>query len=183
MQEKKKRILIVEDESIIAEDLKRQIINFGYEVIGMVTSGEAALKITKEKKPDLIFMDIVIEGEINGIQAASRIHKKYRIPIIFLTAWSDDETLNEARESDPYGYLIKPVNERELLATIKMVFNKIDFEVERYFNLPSASRIKKNKKMSFKEWFVLRQDMLFGIVLGLVIAFTILIYLKTIGLF
>jgi CheY-like chemotaxis protein len=183
MRSAKKKILIVEDEMIIAEDLKRLLLKSGYDVTDIVTSGEAALNAVKESKPDLIFMDIVIEGEINGIDAAKQIHDKYKMPIIFLTAWSDDETLEDAGKSDPYGYLLKPVNEKELQATVKMVFNKIDFEVERYFSIPGRQRVKEFKKRSFKTWLLRRQDIMFGVFLGLVIASMIVIYLKTIGLF
>jgi diguanylate cyclase len=183
MRNEKKKILIVEDELLIAEDLKQLLKKTGYDITQIVTSGEAAIASVKEYKPDLIFMDIVIEGQINGIDAAAKIHDKYGIPIVFLTAWSDEETLKNAGKSEPYGYLLKPVNEKELQATVKMVFNKIDFEVERYFNIPGRLRVKEHKKLSFRKWLIRRQDMLFGVFLGLVIAFMIVIYLRTIGMF
>ncbi|MGC9512376.1 MAG: PAS domain S-box protein [Fidelibacterota bacterium] len=124
----KKRILIVEDERIIAEDLRVTLESFGYEVIDIISSGENAIKKAGETLPDLILMDMVLEGEMRGSEAAEIIHRKYDTPIIFLTAYADENTLNMAKASEPYGYLIKPFEERELQATIEMFFYKIDLE-------------------------------------------------------
>ncbi len=124
----KKRILVVEDERIIAEDLRVTLEGFGYEIIDIISNGEEAIKTAGESLPDLILMDMVLEGDMRGSQAAEIIHKKFGTPIIFLTAYADENTLNMAKASEPYGYLIKPFEERELQATIEMFFYKIDLE-------------------------------------------------------
>lgn len=124
----KKRILIVEDERIIAEDLKMTLENFGYEVIDIISNGEDAIKTAGETRPDLVLMDIVLEGKMCGSEAAEIIHHEFGTPIIFLTAYADENTITMAKASEPYGYLIKPFEERELKATIEMFFYKIDLE-------------------------------------------------------
>ncbi len=121
-------ILIVEDEKIIAEDIKTTLVKFNYNVPIIVGNGEKAIKKAKELKPDLILMDIMIEGSINGIEAAKRINRELEIPIVFLTAYSDEKILEQAAESSPFGYLIKPFEDRELRATIEMAFYKSKME-------------------------------------------------------
>ncbi len=140
----KKRILIVEDEKIIAEDIKLYVIKFGYEVVGIAATGEEAIQQTKDFMPDLLLMDIWLEDRYSGLEAAKKIYQKFRIPIIFLTAYSDDTVLEKATESIPYGYLLKPINEKELWATLKMTFYKIDKEEGVIQDFPS--RIKKVRK-------------------------------------
>ena len=124
----KKKILIVEDENIVADDIKHTLINFGYEVIATVSSGEEAIKITDLTNPDLILMDIVLDGSKSGSEAAVEIKEKHQIPIIFLTAYVDEETLTNASKAQPYGYIIKPFEERELMATIQMAFHKVKMD-------------------------------------------------------
>jgi|GEM_PF-780890 len=124
----KKRILVVEDERIIAEDLRVTLEGFGYDVLEIISNGPDAIKKAGEYLPDLILMDMVLEGTMRGSEAAEIIHKRYNTPIIFLTAYADENTLNMAKASEPYGYLIKPFEERELQATIDMFFYKIDLE-------------------------------------------------------
>jgi len=123
-----KTILIVEDEKIIAEDLKIILEKFNYTIPEVVASGEKAIQQAEELKPDLILMDIMIEGNINGLEAAKQIHNKFKIPIIFLTAYADEDILEQAAESSPFGYLIKPFEDRELRATIEMAFYKSKME-------------------------------------------------------
>ncbi len=124
----KKRILIVEDERIIAEDLRITLEGFGYEVLDIISNGPEAIKKAGEYLPDLILMDMVLQGSMRGSEAAEIIHNAHDTPIIFLTAYADENTLNMAKASEPYGYLIKPFEERELQATIDMFFYKIDLE-------------------------------------------------------
>ncbi len=126
---KSKTILIVEDEKIIAEDIKNTLVKFNYKVSEIVASGEKAIQKAEETKPDLILMDIMIEGNMNGIEAARRIYRDFEIPIIFLTAYADDKILEQAAESSPFGYLIKPFEDRELRATIEMAFYKSKMEL------------------------------------------------------
>lgn len=118
------KILIVEDELLIAKGLARKLKKMGYTVVDIVSSGAKAIEKTAETQPDIILMDIVIKGEIDGITTAEKIRKKSNIPIIYITAYADDETLERAEITGSYGYILKPFKERELHATIKMALNK-----------------------------------------------------------
>ncbi len=118
------KILIVEDELLIAKMLARKLAKMDYEVVDIVSSGEMAVKRAAESLPDLILMDIVIKGEIDGIETAAIIGKNLDIPIIYTTAYADDKTLQRAEGTGCYGYVIKPFKERDLHATIKMALNK-----------------------------------------------------------
>ena len=120
------KILIIEDENIIAEDLKITLTSFGYDVEDVIASGEEAILKTEELKPDLVLMDIKLDGEINGIEAASKIHKKSNVPIIFCTAYTDDKTYKKALITKPSGYIVKPFNESELHDTIQQTFKKLN---------------------------------------------------------
>lgn len=114
------RVMIVEDEAVVALHLRQELSKLGYTVVGTATNGEQALKLIEEVFPDVVLMDIHIQGEMDGIETASRIPRYLHIPVIFLTAYSEDGTLKRAGETHPYGYLIKPFLDRELHATIKM---------------------------------------------------------------
>ncbi|WP_119300277.1 hybrid sensor histidine kinase/response regulator [Dongia deserti] len=122
------QIMLVEDERIVALHLQQQLSTFGYEVIANVARGDQALQKIEEKRPDLILMDINIEGEIDGIETAARIPPSYHIPVVYLTAYSEEATLERARATKPYGYLLKPFSERELHATIQMVLERCRME-------------------------------------------------------
>ena len=114
------RVMIVEDEAVVALHLRQELNKLGYTVAGTATAGEQALKMIEEVFPDVILMDIHIQGEMDGIETASRIPRYLHVPVIFLTAYSEDVTLKRAGDTHPYGYLIKPFLDRELHATIKM---------------------------------------------------------------
>jgi len=124
----KAKILIVEDERIVAEDLKRNLDHLGYEVSNVASSGKDALKMIKENKPDLVLMDIVLRGRMSGIEAADIIRVEYNIPVIYVTAHADEKTLEKAKFTEPYGYILKPFDERELQSTIEMVLYKSSME-------------------------------------------------------
>lgn len=117
-------ILIVEDERIVAEDIKSSLQNQGYSVCAIVSSGMEAIEKTREKKPELVLMDINIKGEMDGIETARQIRNLYGTPIVFLTAFSDEETIERAKITDPYGYIIKPFDERNLSVNIDMSLYK-----------------------------------------------------------
>ncbi|MGB9978138.1 methanogen output domain 1-containing protein [Methanobacterium sp.] len=125
------KVLIVEDERILAIGMKRKLENVGYTVIGIACSGEEAIENAKETNPDLILMDIVLKGEMDGIEAAQQIINLYNIPVIYLTAYADEEILERAMVTEPYGYLLKPFNINELKANIKMALYKHKLETER----------------------------------------------------
>lgn len=120
----KVRILIVEDESIVAIDLKKTLVNLGYEVPCVVRSGEKAVEKVLEIVPDLILMDIMLEGEMTGIDAAGEIRKKKDIPVIYLTAYANESTLAQAKITQPSGYILKPFDEKNLVSSIEMALYK-----------------------------------------------------------
>lgn len=128
MEEQKAKILIVEDESIVAFDLKRMLLNLNYDVPDIVTSGEKAIRKAVEEKPDLIIMDVMLNGPITGVEAAARIKGVMNVPIIYLTAYADTETLKSAKVTEPYGYILKPFEEKVLLSTIEMAIYKNKME-------------------------------------------------------
>ncbi len=128
---KKWDIMIVEDEVLIAAELAQQLNSFGYNVPVSVTSGEKALEKLTEVTPDLILMDIQLKGELDGIETAKQIHDHYKIPVIFLTAFADEKFLQKAKTSEPFGYLIKPIDIRELHSTIEMALFKAATEREK----------------------------------------------------
>jgi PAS domain S-box-containing protein len=113
-------IMIVEDEIVVAMELEERLKSMGYRISVVVSSGEAAVSGVESCQPDLILMDIRLHGKIDGIQAARLINKRYDVPIIYLTAYADDATLNRAKLTQPFGYLIKPFSEKELKTTIEV---------------------------------------------------------------
>ncbi len=124
------RIMVVEDESIIAMDIRRMLEAQGYSVPATASSGEEAIAQASKVKPDLILMDIVLKGEMDGIEAAEEIRAGLGTPIIYLTAYADDETLQRARVTEPFGYLVKPFEARELRSAIEMALYKAATERE-----------------------------------------------------
>jgi PAS domain S-box-containing protein len=120
----KKKILIVEDEIVTAMDIEDTLTRHGYEIAGTATNGADAIRIAKEIQPDLILMDIRIEGQIDGVEVANEIGLFYEIPIIFLTAYSDDLTISRVIKTKSFSFLLKPFNERELSSNIEMAINK-----------------------------------------------------------
>ncbi|AXV38059.1 MAG: histidine kinase [Methanobacterium sp. BRmetb2] len=120
---KKLEILVVEDESITALDLKEKLENLGYSVPAINSTGEQAIKTAAQIHPDLVLMDIVLKGETDGIKAAEKI-QTLNIPVIYLTAYSDQQTINRIKKQPSYGYIIKPYNEKELQTNIDMAIQK-----------------------------------------------------------
>jgi CheY-like chemotaxis protein len=127
----KARIMIVEDEAIIATAIKMDLQDMGYEVTSIVHSGEKAVSEAKKEKPDLILMDIALAGEMDGIEAAEKIHFFSDIPIIYITAYSDEEMVKKAKFTEPYGYIIKPAKERDLRISVEIALYKHKMEMER----------------------------------------------------
>ncbi len=145
------KILIVEDEFLIARGLARKLDKLGYEVVDIVASGAEAIQRTAEHYPDLILMDIVIEGEIDGIETASQIYKSYFIPVIYVTAYADDQTLKRAQGTGSYGYLLKPYKDRELHATIQMALSKHQQAIELQYSLARAEKKSQEKTQQFSQ--------------------------------
>jgi PAS domain S-box-containing protein len=122
------KILVVEDEFITGTDIQNNLKTMGYDVPVVVDTGEGAIKKAGELHPDLVLMDITLIGDMNGIEAAAQIRERYGIPVIFLTAHSDDTTITRALESEPFGYIVKPFEERNLKSTIKMALFKYSMD-------------------------------------------------------
>ncbi len=118
------KILVVEDEMLVAEDIAGRLRRLGYEVTDIVESGEEAIASVLKNPPDLVLMDIVLAGEIDGIETAEKIRQHKQIPIIYLTAYGDKKTLTRSKTTDPYGYVIKPFDEQQLNTTIEIALNK-----------------------------------------------------------
>ena len=127
----KPRILLVEDESIVATIIYKDLKDMGYDPIDVVDTGELAIAKARELRPDLILMDIQLPGEIDGVEVATQIVQNPGCPVIFLSGSSDQAVLDRAKISEPYGYLIKPVNKLELNAMIQITLYKVKVEHER----------------------------------------------------
>ena len=117
-------VLVVEDENIVAKDIQMSLKKMGYSVVGAASSGEKALEILKEKKPDIILMDIMLKGKMSGIDTAEAVKEEYDLPVIFLTAYADEDTLSKAKITEPYGYILKPFKEIDLHTSIEMALYK-----------------------------------------------------------
>ncbi|MGB3511653.1 MAG: EAL domain-containing protein [Microcoleaceae cyanobacterium] len=124
----KAKIMIVEDESIIAEDLADSLRSMGYTVVDIVSSGEEAIVIAAEKQPNLILMDVMLQGEMDGITTAEQIQSSFQIPIIFLTAYTDNKTLERVKATNPFGYIVKPFEERNLHLTIEIALQRHQYD-------------------------------------------------------
>lgn len=126
----KTSVLIVEDEGIVAKDIQHSLKKLGYLVAGICATGEESIRLTEETKPNLILMDIMLKGEMNGIEAADQIRLRFNIPIIYLTAYADESTLEKAKATEPNGYIIKPFKEIDLHTSIEMAIYKHGKETE-----------------------------------------------------
>ena len=126
----KPAIFIVEDEAIVANDIRETLKSLGYDVPGIAKSGEIALEKVKELKPDLVLMDIHLATQMDGVETAGKIHVLYDIPVIYLTAYADKALLDRAKVTEPYGYVIKPYDERELHSVVEMALYKHRIERE-----------------------------------------------------
>jgi PAS domain S-box-containing protein len=122
------KIMIVEDEPVVAKYIKMHLLKNGYNVTAMESKGEDAVRQAEELLPDLVLMDINLAGAMDGIQAAEKIHARFNIPLIYLTAFADDEILERCRITEPFGYLVKPFEPRALLSTIEIALYKHQLE-------------------------------------------------------
>jgi PAS domain S-box-containing protein len=137
----KAKIIIVEDEAVTAQDIKHSLVNLGYEVSAITDNGLDAINLAKQLSPDLIIMDITIKGPIDGIEAALKIGTFSKVPVVYLTANKDEEVIERSKATRPYGYLLKPLNERDLNSCLRMAFyrfqteNRLRESEARYFRL------------------------------------------------
>jgi PAS domain S-box-containing protein len=114
----------VEDEAIVAKNIEKHLNNAGYRVVGSATTAEESIEKVQTEKPDLVLMDIKLKGKIDGIEAADKIRESFRLPVIFLTSYTDDDTFQRAKLTDPFGYLIKPFEIKDLKRTVEMALYK-----------------------------------------------------------
>ncbi|AXV39132.1 response regulator [Methanobacterium sp. BAmetb5] len=128
------KILVVEDERILALSLKKKLEKLGFTVTGTVSTGEEAMESAQQEQPELVLMDIVLKGEMDGIETAKLLISLYNIPIIYLTAYADDETINRAAKTYPYGYIMKPYKDREIKANIEMALHKHQAEQGQFMD-------------------------------------------------
>lgn len=150
----KLNIFIVEDESIVAKDIQNSLIKLGYNVVGIANNGKDAIEKILELKPDLLLMDIMIKGDLTGIDVSDKIKEKLNVPIIFLTAYADEGTLAKAKVTEPYGYILKPFKEVDLHSTIEMAYYKHqkDSELQKerdFFYSLVESKEESNKDILF----------------------------------
>ncbi|TDI75792.1 MAG: response regulator, partial [Bacteroidetes bacterium] len=124
------RILVVDDELIVAKDIQTKLIKFGYDVPAFASSGEKALKITErmQPQPDLVLMDIKLGGKKDGVEIAQQFRDRFNIPVVYVTAYTDEKILEQAMKTEPLGYLVKPFETRELYSTIKLAMYKQKME-------------------------------------------------------
>lgn len=122
--------MIVEDENIVAKDIQQSLRKLGYEVLGICATGEDAMATAEKIRPSLVLMDIMLKGNISGIEAAEFVRQKLNIPVIFLTAYADSSTLSKAKVTEPYGYIIKPFKEIDLQTNIEIALYKHDKTME-----------------------------------------------------
>ena len=147
----KTNILVVEDENIVSKDIQYSLNKLGYNIIGAASTGEKAFELAATKNPDIILMDIMLKGDINGIQTAERIKRELQIPVIYLTAYADEATLAKAKITEPYGYILKPFKDIDLHTSIEMALYKFykEKEVIKERDLLYSLMNNKNEKKEF----------------------------------
>ncbi|HEY9762564.1 MAG TPA: ATP-binding protein [Trichocoleus sp.] len=118
------KILVVEDERVVARDIEKRLKKLNYTIVASVASGEEALAKVAELQPDLVLMDIQLKGQMDGITAAEQIRVDFDIPVIYLTAFADEDTLQRAKTTEPFGYIVKPFDERDLHVTIEVALRR-----------------------------------------------------------
>src|SRR5579864_9271263 len=118
------QVLVVEDEKLVAADIQTHLERLGYHVPRVFATGEDAIRSASESRPDLVLMDIHLQGRLDGIETAQILHTRLNIPIVYVTALADDQTLQRAKSTEPYGYIVKPFGPKELQAAIELALYK-----------------------------------------------------------
>ena len=113
--------MVVEDEGVVSIDIRNMLKKAGYSIAAIAFQGDEAVTKAEQSSPDLVLMDIGLKGEIDGIEAAKKIRDRFQIPVVFLTGFADEATMSKAREADPSGFIIKPINEEELKKTLEEI--------------------------------------------------------------
>ncbi|AKB43358.1 MULTISPECIES: response regulator [Methanosarcina] len=133
-EERKKaegRILIVEDEHIVAMGIKKMVKSLGYTVTGVASSGEDAISKAESTFPDVVLMDIMLKGNMDGVEAAGEIRERFDVPVVYLTAYSDNKILERAKKTEPFGYIVKPFDEKDLHSSIEIALHRHRKEKEK----------------------------------------------------
>ncbi|HWQ47491.1 MAG TPA: response regulator [Methanosarcina sp.] len=125
------RILVVEDEHIVAMGIKKMLKNLGYTVTGVASSGEDAISKAESTFPDVVLMDIMLKGDMDGVEAAREIRERFDVPVVYLTAYSDNKILERAKSTEPFGYIIKPFDEKDLYSSIEVALHRHREEKEK----------------------------------------------------
>lgn len=142
-------ILVVEDEGIVAKDLQHRLSRCGYQVPTVVDTGQAAIDQVDADPPDLVLMDIMLKGDMEGTEAAEKIQKRFGIPIVYLTAYSDSATLDRAKSAEPFGYILKPFKEQELQSAIEIALSKHQAEQEKQRLQAQLARTKRMESVGY----------------------------------
>lgn len=137
----KSNVLIVEDEALVALEIRECVEHLGHNVFAVVDTAESAVQHALAQKPDLVIMDIRLKGPMDGIEAASLIRKSANVPVIFLTAYSGDDFLERAKITEPYGYLLKPIHEEQLESAIRMTMHKHSRDLKRKMSMDGLSAV------------------------------------------
>jgi len=152
----KKKILVVEDEAIVAKDIEVCLEKIGYNVMGTYSKGEKVIPAIEKEQPDLVLMDIMLAGEMTGIDVSTKIQENFDIPVVFLTAYADEKTISKAKVTEPYGYVIKPFKEIDLRTSIEMALYKFKKEKEKLAGI-EQSKIKNISTLS-KEFIYVKSN-------------------------
>jgi DNA-binding LytR/AlgR family response regulator len=159
------KILIVEDEIIIAADISMMLNKLGYDVTGIIPRGEDALKSIEATRPDLVLMDVALKGKMNGIETALSILETYQIPLIFLTANADDDTYNQAKAAQPYAFMSKPFRQADLSRTVELVLQKVAEEKSQMVPTAPGEALQKGEGILSDRIFVRYKDRMVKIML------------------
>jgi chemotaxis response regulator CheB len=130
-ERRKPRVLIVEDEAVVALNLEERLGDLGYEVVGAMSSGEEAVRIAAEVCPDIVLMDVHLSGTMTGTEAGRVLWERHALPIVYLTAYSDEGTLAETKASMPYGFIVKPYRPAQIQAALKLALDRREREISR----------------------------------------------------
>ena len=151
--DKAKTVLVVDDESVVALDISERVKRLGYDVAAIASSGEEAIERTAETRPDLVLMDIRMPGDIDGIEAAVQIRERFEVPVVFVTAYADRDTLERAKETEPFGYILKPFDEKDLRVAIEVALYKHKIEQELKQRVRELTALNQMFQKHLKEWF------------------------------
>jgi signal transduction histidine kinase len=142
------KVLVVEDEAIVAEDIASCLEKMGYSIVDIVATGEEAIAAATSLRPDLVLMDIMLQGDLDGVEATQQIRENLKLPVVYLTANADEHTLERAKITSPFGYILKPFKDKELRATIEIALSRHQSEMEVQKALIAAETLRREAEAS-----------------------------------